>query len=125
MQNKVKQQDVFAIRQLLRCRREVHQRALWQEVERLTTAAAELGVQRVVLFGSLAWGKPGLTGDLDLLVVWDTSLDFVARAAELYRCLRPRVPADLLVYTSDEMERMERRPFIQRVLEEERVLYEA
>lgn len=98
---------------------------LWQELERLTAAAVELGVQRIVLFGSLVRQKPCLTSDLDLLIVWDTSLDFLARTAELYRRLQPRVSADLLVYTPDEIERMVHRPFVRRALEEGRVLYEA
>ena len=124
-EDKGRQQDVFAVRRLLRRRRETHQRALWQEVERLTAAAAELGVQRVLLFGSLVRGDPGLTSDLDLLIVWDTPLDFLARTAELYRRLKPRVPADLLAYTPKEMKEMIHRPFIRRALEEGRVLYEA
>lgn len=119
------QRDVFTIRRLIRRRRKTHQSALRQELSRLTSAAAELGVQRVILFGSLVRGKPGLTSDLDLLVVWDTPLDFVARTVELYRCLQPQVPADLLVYTPDEMARMVHRPFIKRALKEGKVLYEA
>lgn len=119
------QPDVFAIRQLLHRRKKTHQIALRQEMRRLATAAAELGVQRIVLFGSLARGKPGLTSDLDLLIVWDTPLDFVARTAELYRRLQPRVPADLLVYTPAEMEGMAHRPFVRQALKEGRVLYEA
>ena len=63
-------------------------------------------MQRVVIFGSMVQGNPGLTSDLDLLLAWDTRLGFLARTAELYRCLQPRVPADLLIYTPDEMERM-------------------
>lgn len=117
-------QDVFAIRQRLRQRRQAHQRALWQEVERLTAAAAELSVRRVILFGSLLQSEPGIASDVDLLVVWDTPLDFLARTVELYRRLQPRVAADLLVYTPHEMAAMRHRPFIRRVLEEGRVLYE-
>lgn len=117
--------DSQAIRQLLRQRREAHQKALWREVERLTAAAADLGVQRVVLFGSLVRGKPGLTSDLDLLIVWDTLLGFLERTAELYHRLRPQVPADLLAYTPDEMTRMAYTPLVRRALEEGRVLYEA
>ena len=121
----MEQQDVLTARKRLRQRREAHQKALWQEVERLTTAASELGVQRIVLFGSLTRGEPGLTSDLDLLIVWDTPLDFLARTVELYRCLQPRVSADLLVYTPDELERMAHTPLVRRALEEGRVLYEA
>jgi predicted nucleotidyltransferase len=119
------QEHVLRIRDLLRRRRKAHREALWQELERLTAAAAGLGVQRIVLFGSMVQGNPGLTSDLDLLLVWDTPLGFLARTAELYRCLQPRVAADLLVYTPDEMERMVHTPFVRRALERGKVLYEA
>ena len=117
--------DVLSFRQLLQRRREAHKRALWQEVRRLTGVASELGVQRVVLFGSLLDREPGLTTDLDLLIVWETSLSFLERTVELYRRLRPRVATDLLVYTPSEMERMIHTPLVRRALEEGRVLYEA
>ncbi len=118
-------EHVLRVRDLLRRRRKVHREALWQELERLTTAAVEMGVQRVVLFGSMAQGNPGLTSDLDLLLVWDTPLGFLARTAELYRRLQPRVAADLLIYTPDEMERMVHTPFVRRALEGGKALYEA
>ena len=119
------QEDILNIRELLQHRREEHQRALWDEVERLTAAASELGVLRLVLFGSLMVGKPRLTSDLDLLIIWDTPLGFLERTVELYRRLQPRVATDLLVYTPSEMERMIDTPLVRRALEEGRVLYEA
>ncbi len=120
------QQDIESIRQQLRRRRQTHCQILWHEVERLTAAAAELGVRRVILFGSLARAEePGLTSDLDLLIVWDTPLGFLERTVDLYRRLQPQVAADLLIYTSDEMERMIHTPLVRRVLEEGKVLYEA
>jgi predicted nucleotidyltransferase len=94
-------------------------------VDRLSAVASELGVRRVILFGSLLKKRPGLTTDLDLLIVWDTSLSFLERTVELYRRLQPRVATDLLVYTSKEMERMIHTPLVRRALEEGKVLYEA
>ena len=120
----VKQEDILTIRELLRRRREAHQEALWKEAERLTNAASKLGVKRIVLFGSLIREKPGLTSDLDLLIIWDTPLGFLQRTVELYRRLQPRVPTDLLVYTPNEMEGMIDTPFIKRALEQGKVLYE-
>ena len=117
--------DSLEIRDLLRKRRQVHQEILQQEVTRLKAVAATLGVQRMILFGSVARGNPGLTSDLDLLVVWDTSLDYLARTVELYRRLAPQVAVDLLVYTPDEMKRMIHTPFVRKVLTEGSVLYEA
>jgi predicted nucleotidyltransferase len=106
-------------------RREAHCKALWQEVERLTREAQVLGVQRVILFGSLVWGNPGLTSDIDLILIWDTPLGFLERTAEVYRRLQPQVAADLFVYTPDELTRMAQTPFMRRALAEGRVLYAA
>ncbi|MBN1954936.1 MAG: nucleotidyltransferase domain-containing protein [Anaerolineae bacterium] len=108
-----------------RQRRVAHQRDLEREADRLATVAAALGVQQVVLFGSAVDGEPGLSSDLDLLIVWDTPLDFLERTVALYRHLAPRVPVDLLVYTPEEMGVMEKRPFVRAALERGRVLYEA
>ena len=79
--------------------------------------------QRVILFGSLARGSPGLIRDLDLLIIWDTPLGFLERIIESYRCLEPRATVDLLVYTPEEMQQMADRPFVKRALQEGRVLY--
>ena len=125
MESNVRLQEEQATREQLQRRRAAYREALQREVERLTAAAAALGAQRVVLFGSLTRGEPGLTSDLDLLIVWDTSLSFLERTAELYRRLRPRVAADLLVYTPAEMEHMAYTPLVRRALQEGRVLYEA
>ena len=125
MESNVRLQEEQATREQLQRRRAAYREALQREVERLTAAAAALGAQRVVLFGSLTRGEPGLTSDLDLLIVWDTSLSFLERTAELYRRLRPRVAADLLAYTPAEMEHMAYTPLVRRALQEGRVLYEA
>jgi len=122
---KMPQHATTTLQNLLRQRREAHCKALWQEVERLTQDAQALGVQRVILFGSLVWGNPGLTSDIDLMLIWDTPLGFLERTAEVYRRLQPQVAADLFVYTPDECTRMAHTPFVRRALAEGRVLYAA
>jgi predicted nucleotidyltransferase len=121
----VEKENIVNVWQLLQHRREEHRRALWEEAGRLTAAASELGVRRVILFGSLLERKPGLTTDLDLLIVWDTSLNFLERTVELYRRLQPRVATDLLVYTPSEMERMIHTPLVRQAVEKGKILYEA
>jgi predicted nucleotidyltransferase len=81
-------------------------------------------VQKVILFGSFAQGRRDLFTDLDLLVVMDSSLDFVARGVDLARRLRAGVALDLLVYTPQEMEAMRDRPFMRHALATGKVLYE-
>lgn len=117
--------DSVRVRNMLAQRKARHARDLVAEVKRLTKTAILLGVQRVILFGSAAQGTAGLSSDLDLLIVWDTPLDFLARTAEMYRCLQAKVAVDLLVYTPDEMTRMAEVSFIRRILENGKVLYEA
>jgi predicted nucleotidyltransferase len=112
-------------REKLAARREAHVAQLYAEAERLADAAADLGAQKVVLFGSVARDAPGLTSDLDLLIVLETELPFVERVVAVYRALQPRCPVDLLVYTPEEMMRMVDRPFIRHALEDGKVLYEA
>ncbi len=119
------QNEVMRVRQLLARRKAKHIRDLGAEMARLTETAAALGVQRVIAFGSMAQDNPGLSSDLDLLVVWDTPLDFLTRTAELYQQLQPQVAVDLLVYTPDEMVQMAQTPFIRNALESGRLLYEA
>ena len=121
----VEKENILNVRQLLQHRREEHERTLWEEATRLTAAASELGVRRVILFGSLLEKKPGLTSDLDLIIVWETPLGFLERTVELYRRLQPRVATDLLVYTPSEMDRMVDTPLVKRALEQGKVLYEA
>ncbi len=63
--------------------------------------------------------------DVDLLIIWETSLGFLERTVELYRRLQPRVATDLLVYTPAEMERMMDKAWMRQALAEGKVLYEA
>jgi len=112
------------IRQQLRARRKQYREALELEAGRLAQAAAAMGAERVVLFGSTAHDDAGLASDFDLLIVWDTPLDFLERTVQMYRRLQPRVAVDLLVYTPAEMEIMAGRPFVRHALAEGRVLHE-
>jgi uncharacterized protein len=73
-------------------------------VERLV---AEFHPERIILFGSYAWGTPSQDSDLDLLVVVpDSPLSPAQRAARAHRVLRGiGIPKDVLVRTHEEVER--------------------
>ncbi len=81
-------------------------------------------VRKVVLFGSCATGRRDLLTDIDLLVIIDSSADFVTRSAELAGQLHARAALDLLVYTPEEIEQMADRPFIREAMRKGKVLYE-
>ncbi len=85
----------------------------------------QLGALKVILFGSYARGRTDQFTDLDLIVILETDLPYVERTASVYRWVAPRVAADILVYTPEEWQNMQGRPFVQKALAEGRVIYEA
>ncbi|MBC7251540.1 MAG: nucleotidyltransferase domain-containing protein [Anaerolineae bacterium] len=106
-------------------RRERHVAALASDLDHVVQQLSHMPeVQKVILFGSYAAGRRDLLTDLDILVVMDSPLDFVARNVELARRLRAGVALDLLVYTPQEMEQMRDRPFLRHALKTGKVLYE-
>jgi predicted nucleotidyltransferase len=111
--------------QTLAVRRQQYRRALAGALEEIVAALARRpDVQRAILFGSYAEGRCDLFTDLDLLIVVDSPLDFVARTAEMYRFLSCPVDMDLLVYTPAEVERHRHRGLIRQALEKGKVIYE-
>lgn len=89
--------------------------------------AARFAPEKVILFGSLAWGAPRPHSDVDLLVILRTEehpADLEARIA--LSCRPPFVPMDILVRTPEEVTDRLRLgdPFLRRILEEGQVLYE-
>src|SRR5947209_8504544 len=67
----------------------------------------EFHPDRIILFGSHAWGTPSADSDIDLLVIVPASpLPATQRAARAHRALRGLgIPKDVLVRTREEMER--------------------
>ncbi len=81
---------------------------------------------KIILFGSMAEGKPHLWSDIDIVVVRETEKDFIERAMEIRLNFRSITGIDLLVYTPEEFKQMsvERLFFQQEILEKGKVLYE-
>lgn len=89
--------------------------------------ADELKPEKIVLFGSYAYGKPTPHSDVDLLVVLKTSKSLKERSWMVSRLLLPRpFPVDILVKTPKEIEKALRSGdfFLQEILTRGKVLYE-
>jgi len=88
----------------------------------------EFQPERILLFGSYAWGKPDKDSDLDLLVIVSQSdLSPTRRAARAHRCLQGlNVSKDVLVRTRAEVDRFRHVPasLEHQVLKRGTVLYE-
>jgi len=90
--------------------------------------AREFHPQKIVLFGSYAYGRPTEGSDVDLLVIMPRTRDRGERMSVRIRQAIPRdFSLDLLVRTPSEVARRLRwgDPFMRELLESGRVLYEA
>lgn len=67
----------------------------------------EFHPDRIILFGSHAWGEPSADSDVDLLVVVPASeISPAQRASRAHRALRGLgIPKDVIVRTREEVER--------------------
>ena len=59
--------------------------------------------ERIILFGSYAYGTPTEESDVNLLVVMPFEGKSVRKAIEIETTLRAPFPMDLLVYTPDKL----------------------
>jgi predicted nucleotidyltransferase len=83
--------------------------------------------EKVVLFGSYAYGSPTDDSDIDLLVVMNHEGRAVEQAAKIRSSLHSTFPIDVLVRSSQKIqERLNLGdPFVKTILEKGEVLYEA
>lgn len=83
--------------------------------------------EKIVLFGSYAFGKPTEDSDVDLLVVMPFSGRSVDQAVEMRLETRPSFPVDLIVRTPEAVSERLRLgdTFMSGILNAGRVLYEA
>lgn len=82
--------------------------------------------QKVILFGSYAYGTPTFDSDIDLLVVMPFDGRIHEQAVKIRRVLDSSMPLDLLVRTPEQVrERVEMEDFFMReIVEQGKVLYE-
>jgi predicted nucleotidyltransferase len=100
---------------------------LEQQLERVTDRIVRaFDPQRIILFGSHAYGRPTPDSDVDLLIIMESKERPVRRSAQISRLLRPRpFPIDIMVRTPDEIQQRLNMGdlFIQEVMQRGRVLY--
>ena len=87
----------------------------------------ELNPEKIILFGSYAYGKPTPHSDVDLLIILKTTAPLKERSWMVSRLLLPRpFPVDILVKTPKEVEKDLNSGdfFLQEILTRGKVLYE-
>lgn len=104
----------------------VTQQDIQQEINKITAKIAEeFSPEKIILFGSWAWGTPNANSDVDLLVVKDTdnTRELARRIDDL---IFPRhIPLDIIVYRPGQLEARSQSGdfFSQTVLKEGKVVY--
>ncbi|MFN8453741.1 MAG: nucleotidyltransferase domain-containing protein [Anaerolineae bacterium] len=86
--------------------------------------------QRVILFGSYAYGKPDQHSDLDLLIVKETDKSPFQRRVEVGRIVQDQnrmTPIQPLVITPEELREQitKGNPFLIEIIQKGEVLYDA
>jgi predicted nucleotidyltransferase len=89
--------------------------------------ARQFNPEKIILFGSYAYGKPGNDSDLDLLVVLRHQGSAIKKASDIRLALPADVPVDVIVRTPERIqERLAINDFFMReIIERGQVLYAA
>ena len=89
--------------------------------------AAEYKPQRIILFGSYAYGQPTEDSDVDILAVFPGRGTAVDKALDIRVRMHPGYPLDLLTRTTEEVRRRLAMQdwFMREIVEQGKVLYDA
>ena len=82
--------------------------------------------ERIILFGSYAYGSPSEDSDADLMVILHFEGKSFNQSLEILNAVDPQFPLDLIAYRPDDVQRRykEGDPLIREALDKGKVLYE-
>jgi predicted nucleotidyltransferase len=86
----------------------------------------EINPEKIILFGSYAWGKPTESSDVDLFIVQKSDETKRVRQISLKKKLfGSGVPMDIIIYTPEELEKRIniRDVFVRKVLRDGKLIY--
>ena len=83
--------------------------------------------EKIILFGSYAYGRPDQESDVDFLVVMPFKGKAAYKTIEIMESLRPSIPMDLIVRTPEQVKKRlaQNDFFLREVFMRGKVLYEA
>jgi len=100
-------------------------KALLNDVTRRIVEAVD--PEKIILFGSHAYGKPSKDSDLDILVIMKSNLPRYKRSVPIYKALTGMlIPKDIIVYTPQEVEEWDNVPqaFVTTAVNKGKIIYE-
>lgn len=82
--------------------------------------------EKIILFGSFAYGKPTRASDIDLFIIKKTKKNRIERTKEVLLMIDNKVPFEPVVYTPEEVKRRKKQGdfFVEDIFSKGKVLYE-
>lgn len=82
--------------------------------------------EKIILFGSYAWGRPTADSDFDLCIINNRKRDFYTETRKVHRIIDGEITADVLVYSNPEIRRRLKLGdfFFRDIIKKGKVLYE-
>ena len=89
--------------------------------------ATQFKPEKIILFGSYAYGKPTEDSDVDILVIMPFKGRNPEKATEIWMAIKPRFPIDIMVRKPAELKKRLKMGdfFLREITEKGKVLYEA
>jgi len=89
--------------------------------------AKQFNPQKIILFGSYAYGVPTEDSDVDILVIMPFQGRNPEKATEIWMATKPKFPIDIMVRKPAEIKKRLRQGdfFLQEITERGKILYEA
>ena len=89
--------------------------------------AAQFNPNKIILFGSYAYGQPTEDSDVDILVIMSFKGRNPEKATEIWMATRPEFPIDIMVRKPVELKQRLKMGdfFLREITEKGKVLYEA
>jgi uncharacterized protein len=88
----------------------------------------EINPEKIILFGSYAWGNPDEDSDVDLFIIKTSEEKRIKRARDVREAISgSNVPVDILVYTPEEIKKSineNRNLFIEDIMRNGKTIYE-
>ncbi len=96
-----------------------------KELNRIIPEMKKMGVEKIILFGSMSEGKIHKRSDIDIIIIKKSSKRFLDRLDEFYKKIKPRCAIDFIVYTPEELNKLKlKNSFIRQALKKGKILYE-
>ncbi len=85
--------------------------------------------QKIILYGSYAYGKPDDSSDIDLFIIKNTSKSRMARFKEIKKILwdvnNSGIPILPIIFTENELSKINKNVIINEIISKGEILYEA